>query len=154
MLAARPHPRGGARAMLRSALHALRRHGLGGSARAAQHRVCSGGASEAADAPPPLSRELLRCRTSKEFLSYALKRGAVVVRQRGTHATLQANGVSYTLVPTSKDLMDSARKFTFAVFERMGIARDARLKRGGEQGTQRQWSEATAANPRQAGPEP
>ena len=135
--------------MLRATLQALRCHSAPRSAPAAPRRaLCAGGspgdAAAACDAQLPLSRELLRCRTTKEFLQYALRRGAVLKRQTGTHATVEAGGVPYTLVVTSKkDLMESARKVTFKIFDQMGIARDARPRRGGELG--KQWSTADAA---------
>ena len=140
--------------MLRVTLQAMRRRGLAGSGSAvpaAQRRMCTDGDEEADEAALPFSRELLRCRTTKEFTSYALRRGAVITRQKGTHATLTGpNGVTYTMVQTSqKDLWDSARKVTFKVFDRMGIARDTRPRRGNEQGAK--WS-AAADGQQPAGP--
>lgn len=139
--------------MLRAALQALCRRGPPGSgcaAPAAQRRMCAE-VGEGAEEALPFSRELLRCRTTKEFTAYALRRGVVITRQRGTHATLTApNGLTYTLVQTNgKDLWESARKVTFRAFDRMGIARDTRPRRGGEQGAE--W--ATAAADKRRGPE-
>jgi len=96
-----PCPRRCARAMLRVALQVLRRRGPAGSgcaAPAAQRRMCTEAGGEAAEAAQlPFARELLRCRTTKEFTSYAQRRGAVVTRQKGSHATLTGpNGVTYT----------------------------------------------------------
>ena len=124
--------------MVRAALHELRRRGPAWRA-AATPRSCASHAGQdaptAAASEAPFSRELLRCRSTKDYLTYALRRGAVIKRQRGTHATIESNGVCYTLANVrGKDLWDSARKVTVQVFDRMGIARDQRPKRGGEEG--------------------
>ena len=122
--------------MLRAALHALRRRAAPCGLQAPPlARGVRSGEPAAPDAEAPLSRDLLRCRTPRDFIQYALRHGAVIKRQKGTHATVQApNGVSLTLVNCGqKDLQDSACKLNVAVFDRMGIARDARLRRGGEQ---------------------
>ena len=139
--------------MLRAALQALRRRGpprSGCAAPAAQRRMCAEVGEGEGEEALPFSRELLRCRTTKEFTSYALRHGAVITRQKGTHATLTApNGLSYTMVQTNgKDLWDSARKLTFRAFDRMGIARDTRPRRGGERGAE--WAAAAEKRP---GPE-
>jgi hypothetical protein len=127
--------------MLRAALHALRHrtapcglHARG--VRSGEPAAPAAAPAAAPDAEAPLSRDLLRCRTPRDFIQYALRHGAVIKRrQKGTHATVQApNGVSLTLVNCGqKDLQDSACKLNVAVFDRMGIARDVRLRRGGEQ---------------------
>lgn len=123
--------------MLRAALHALRRRAAPCGLQAPPlARGVRSGEPAAPDAEAPLSRDLLRCRTPRDFLQYALRNGAVLKRQKGTHATVEApNGVCYTLVNSGRDrdLWSSACKLTVAAFDRMGIARDARLRRGGEQ---------------------
>jgi hypothetical protein len=95
------------------------------------------GVSVAPDASPLLARELLRCRATKDFQRYALRRGATVSHPRhgSSHCTVEANGVKFTLASTGSkhDLMNSARKATFQAFARMGKAHDPRKRnqRGG-----------------------
>ncbi len=73
----------------------------------------------------PISKQLLACRATKDFIKFASQRGAVITIN-SNHARVTHNG-TYTIVQSpgrKQDLHIGARMRTIEAFKAMGIAWD------------------------------
>ena len=72
-----------------------------------------------------IAKTLLKARTTKDFLRFAIKHGVTYKQSSSSHIQLKSrNGVRMTLanVKSKKQLNNSAIKANIQVFEKMGIA--------------------------------
>ena len=72
-----------------------------------------------------IAKFLLKARTTKDFLRFAIKHGVTYKQSSSSHIQLKSrNGVRMTLanVKSKKQLNNSAIKANIQVFEKMGIA--------------------------------
>ena len=82
-------------------------------------------ANGSADAERPISKQLLACRSTKDFIKYANQRGAVITIN-SNHAKVAHNGVWTILQSPGRkhDLNRGARVRQIQAFKDMGIAWD------------------------------
>ena len=76
----------------------------------------------------PVSKQLMACRATNDFIKFAKQRGASVTKNAGggSHTRVTYNGIYYILASTGvkNDLQNSACKLTIEAFKAMGIAWD------------------------------
>jgi hypothetical protein len=79
--------------------------------------------ASAADPGRPVSKKLLACRTTKDFIKYAKSRGCEVVIN-SNHVKVMLNGVTTGFQSPGKkqELQNSACKQKIEAFKAMGIA--------------------------------